>query len=89
MSKTLEDLRAAREALGPILGRRGPTTDAELDECVGALEELKRACARLPALPPSERAICSALMNESFNEVIARLKNRSRRLSTPPPKVER
>jgi len=73
VSKTLERLNSARDSLGPILGRRRPTTETELDECVQVLEELKRA------LPHAGEPSCAVVMGASFDEVIARIKNRPRK----------
>jgi hypothetical protein len=73
MSQARERLHSAREALNPVLGRRRQTTEAELDECVQALEELKRACARPIASKDVET------VQSSFDEVIARIKNRPRK----------
>jgi hypothetical protein len=73
MSQAREKLHSAREALNPVLGRRRQTTETELDECVQALEELKRACLR----PISSKDI--ETVQSGFDEVIARIKNRPRK----------
>lgn len=70
MNKTLEKLNSARDSLGPILGRRRPTTEAELDECVQVLEELKRA---VPRMRSEESAL---VVLASLDEVVSRIKNR-------------
>ena len=70
MNKTLEKLNSARDSLSLILGRRRPTTETELDECVQVLEELKRAVPRMR----SEEATLVVLA--SLDEVVARIKNR-------------
>lgn len=76
MNKTRESLHSARESLDPILGRRRPTTEAELDECVAALEELKRG------MPLGGNPAYAVVMSASFDEVISRIKNR--RKGAPP-----
>lgn len=73
MTEARQKLHSARETLDPILGRRRTTTEQELDECVQTLEELKRACDR----PISSKD--AAMVQASFDEIIARIKNRPRK----------
>jgi uncharacterized protein YqgV (UPF0045/DUF77 family) len=73
VNQVREKLHSAREALNPVLGRRRTTTEAELDECAQVLEELKRAYQH----PISAREV--DMLSASFDEVIARIKNRPRR----------
>ncbi len=77
MTGAREKLHSARETLGPILGRRRTTTEEELDECVRVLEELKRAC-RCPLSAKEAEEV-----QASFDEVITRLRNRSKKGTTP------
>jgi len=72
VTQAREKLHSARETLDPILGRRRPTTEQELDECVQTLEELRHACARLPV----QRTGVTDMMIGSLDEVISRIKNR-------------
>ena len=77
MTETRDKLQSARESLSGILGRRRPTTEKELDECVQILEELRRAYATLGGSTPTPRvADCLAVIGAGFDEVISRLKNR-------------
>ena len=79
MNKTREDLRAARAAIGHLVKKRGPTTEAELDECVAVLDELKRACgvaAHARTVPAADVAEFLSVMRESLNVVSERIKNR-------------
>lgn len=73
MNGAREKLHSARESLDSVLGRRRSTTEVELDECVQALEELKRAFQR----PVSSREV--EMMQESLDEVIARIRNRTKK----------
>jgi hypothetical protein len=74
MSQAREKLHSAREALNPVLGRRGVTTEVELDECVRTLEDLKNAL-----LAPRLTAAETLDLRASLDEVIARIKNRPRK----------
>lgn len=79
MSKTQEELRAAKSTLNEVLGRgKRPTTEDEFDECVQTLEDFKRACDVLPNLPREAIQEGVDIMRKSCNEVIARLKNRQK-----------
>ena len=66
---TREKLRAARATLGPLVEKRSFTTETELDECVQALEELKRACT-------DKTDLLLSVMRESLGVVAERIKNR-------------
>jgi hypothetical protein len=81
MNDTRDKLRSARATLDPIVGRRIPTTDTELDECVRALEELRRACALYADAvwtTPAEVANFLGVMAGSLKEVADRIKNRQK-----------
>jgi hypothetical protein len=80
----LDELRSARESLDRILDKRHrPTTEKELDECIEALRELKRACESLPLLPDStlraETIELLGVMSASFDEIMSRIRNRPKK----------
>jgi hypothetical protein len=74
VSQAREKLHSAREALNPVLGRRGVTTEVELDECVRTLEDFKNVLFA-PKLTREEIMDLRVILDE----VIARIKNRPRK----------
>jgi len=80
----IDELRSARESLDRILGKRPrATTEEELDECIEALRELKRACASLPLLADdtscAETVELLGVMGASFDEIIGRIRSRPKK----------
>lgn len=69
--KTREQLRSARDLLGPTLGKRRPTTEQELDECEQILEEMKRLVER-------DHYKYADFVRTAVDEVSARIRNRKR-----------
>lgn len=81
MNKTREKLHSARATLDSIIGRRDPTTEKELDECVQTLDELRRACLlAISAIhsTPMEVVGFLSVAEGSMKEVADRIKNRKR-----------
>ena len=71
-----QELRTVRQSLDRILRRNRPTTEAELDECVQALEEIRRACDALPRMTQKDVVECAVTVCASIDEILARLRNR-------------
>jgi hypothetical protein len=75
----VKKLPSTRESLDAVLGRT--TTEAELDECVQILTELKRACmvaSGARTMPSPEVSGFLSIMQQSLGIVADRIKNRER-----------
>jgi hypothetical protein len=69
-------LAAARQLMGQVLGKRGPTTEAELNESAAALDEIVRAIQAFPRLPKDEILTHCLSIADSLTEIRARLIHR-------------